>query len=684
MILLCSGTISSRAFDAMLFLATAMHERGHEVAIDSRFVPERFSKQERYEAAPFLVDVDDVKASQLVIVAANQISDAVQLLMRSLPVDPDIKAWAFGRFENRQSEINATNRIAYALGREPEVIDLSQQQKTPLLEDELNLPITIMKKPKKAPKTEVAQVLLYVPADEFKKAQTMQQLVALSYQAGMNLHVLTSGRGKTAAQNSRFNALSVFSVSELPPTTLLHYADLFVVFGANVPGPRISNLAVHIMASGKPVIDCTANTDFAATGAPVLTGPKEISALVAYLGDGVLDNRSEIGSRAQESDWLKLFDITWFEQLLNIVPRKQSTAPENPATVFYPTNGNGLGHAQRCAVIADAMDSGSTVRFAAFPSCTDLLRNRGYAVAPMVQRTEVHAEEYANDLINYLRLRAILNVGDQFVFDGGYVFDSVYRIISELQLPSVWIRRGLWQAGQIKSSALERERVFSKVIVPQEAFDELNTGYTNGPNIHHVGPIVREADPADPNMRKKLSKLFDRPADTVVVTMLGGGVASERSVQTQMMCNILEQRENCIHLVVAWPNAVVPNGLYSWKNTHVIKTQNTGALCQAADLVVSAVGYNSFHEIMYAGIPSIMIPQFAPYLDDQERRARAASERGLTSLVLETELVRLKQEVSAFLDHGKADEVRAAFTKVKLPVAGNQSAAKLIENGFQK
>ena len=112
----------------------------------------------------------------------------------------------------------------------------------------------------------------------------------------------------------------------------------------------------------------------------------------------------------------------------------------------------------------------------------------------------------------------------------------------------------------------------------------------------------------------------------------------------------------------------------------MIKTQNTGALCRAADLVVSAVGYNSFHEIMYSGIPSIMIPQFAPYLDDQERRARAAADRGLTSLVLETELVRLKQEVAAFLDDGKAADIRAAFAEVALPERGNHAAAHIIES----
>lgn len=664
----------------MLFLADMLNSRGHEISIDSRFVPDTFFRQERYDAAPYLADPEDIVADRLVIVGANEISDEVQLLLRSMPISSDAKVWAFGRFTTRQAQINSTNRIAYAVGFEPDVIDLSLTQKNPLIEDDLCLPVTFKTDAKPRRMDRATQIMAYVPAETLEEPETLPELVNLSYQKDVSLHILTSGQGKNLIQQSRFDGLSVFGINELLPRTMVHYADAFVVYGTNVPGARMANLALHAMAAGNPVIDCTTNAAFAATGAPVLEGPQDLRALATYLQASVLDSRADIGARIQQSDWLTQFDVVWLEQVLGIAPTPPPDTADTNTTVFYPTNGNGLGHAQRCSVIAEAMDDKKHVQFAAFPSCVDLLRNRGFAVVPMVQRTEMHAEEYANDLVNYLRLRGMLKTGDTFVFDGGYVFDSIYRAISELQLPAVWIRRGLWQPGQVKPSALERERVFSKVVVPQEAFDELNSRYTTGDNVQTVGPVVRPATPDDPSLRDKLSKLFKRPAKTLVVTMLGGGVASERTAQTQVMCNLMEQRKNCIHLVVAWPNAIVSSGLYGWKNTHVIKTQNTGALCRAADLVVSAVGYNSFHEIMYSGIPSIMIPQFAPYLDDQERRARAAADRGLTSLVLETELVRLKQEVTAFLDEGKAEDIRAAFAETELPDRGNHAAASIIES----
>ena len=105
----------------------------------------------------------------------------------------------------------------------------------------------------------------------------------------------------------------------------------------------------------------------------------------------------------------------------------------------------------------------------------------------------------------------------------------------------------------------------------------------------------------------------------------------------------------------------------------------TLALCQAADLVISAAGYNSFHEILYHGIPAIFVPQMAAYMDDQERRAKSASDRGLSATVLASEMLLLEREVKAFLDGGKAAEIRQNLSNTTLPEPGNAAAAALIE-----
>ncbi len=682
MILLYSGQNSRKMFDALLLFATQLDKRGHQLVIDARHVPEDISKQQKYEAAPFLADFEDLCPQTIIVIAAAEASEEVQSLLRSLNTKPDVAVWALGYFINLQDEINARNKIAYAIGREPKLIDLATPHKARLFEGAFAPQLTAISDRPQQKGDGPARLVVYVPFEGFDDPNTLPDLAALDCNGATELHLLTNGAGKDLIRRSRYSGLSVFGYSDLPPADLLNFADVIAFFGSSVPGERMAALAQQAMGVGKVVIDCTTNSGLSASGAPVLKGPEDLRALSNYLNDVVLKNRLDIGQRAQQSDWLKNFDVAALENCLNLAVATQKSAEEKARTIFMPTNGSGLGHAQRCALVREAMPLDSDCWFAAFPSCVDLLQRRGFACTPLVSRSSDHTDEYASDLLNFLRLRSLLRRGDALVFDGGFVFDSVYRVISALQMPSAWIRRGLWRQGQVHTTALEREHIFSKVIVPTEAFEELNTNYSQGDHVHNVGPIVRaeKQDKAEAEgLRERLSILFDRTIDTLVVSMLGGGVASDRTAQTQMMCSLMERRSKCLHLVVAWPNSIVENGLYGWKNTQVVYTNQTQHLCQAADLTVSAAGYNTFHELLYNGVPSILIPQSAPYLDDQEKRARAASERGLAALVLETEMVRLEREVASFLDDSRADVIRAALANEALPEPGNLSAAILVE-----
>ena len=56
--------------------------------------------------------------------------------------------------------------------------------------------------------------------------------------------------------------------------------------------------------------------------------------------------------------------------------------------VFMPTNGIGLGHAQRCALIASALGpERPRPVFAAFPSCMRMVKSHGFDVMPLIGRS---------------------------------------------------------------------------------------------------------------------------------------------------------------------------------------------------------------------------------------------------------------------------------------------------------
>jgi len=686
MIFLCAGERSERTFDALLLLAVQLDRAGYSVGIDASFLPKDAPRYQKFEAALYLCDAADVTPSAVLMIGAERIADDVKLSLRALPSASQIAFFGLGRFATHQMLLNAQNTLAYAFGRDVEVINLlTWQGETALIEDSILPLLTTIRtepEPSRAPR---AGVLVYAPFEIFEEEGVLPELAAMSHAADYNLQIVTSGQGKDFIRRSNYAHLSVFGYSELPPSGLLTYSDIVAFFGPNIPGARMAQLALEAMGSGKVVIDCTQDQGFVQAGAPSLSGPANIMSFSSYLDNIVLPQRAEIGRRTQQSPWLAKFDLALLEHHLDASQPDITPGTQARATVFFPTNGSGLGHAQRCALIAEDIAPDHELRFAAFPSCVEMLQARGFDCLPMVQRSDEFTEEYTNDLVNYRRLSGLMKQGDQLVFDGGYVFDSVYRVISASRNPAIWIRRGLWQPGQIQPKALEREHIFSNIIVPTEAFDELNTAYSRGTHIHEVGPIVNTAQRGDSAaLRAGLSKHLECSFDTLVVSMLGGGVASDRTVQTQMLCSLLERRPNCLHIVVAWPNAVVEDGIYGWNNTRVVQTKNALDLCQAADVTVSAAGYNSFHELLYAGLPTIFVPQSAPYLDDQERRASAACDRGLAALVAAGDLMALGREVEAFLDGAKASEIAAAHAEIALPQTGNKAAAALIEAGVAR
>ena len=597
--------------------------------------------------------------------------------------DPAIPVSAIGRFSDRQSAIAAQAKLAYATGREPDLVDLNDIQGAAL--------IAGATAPLATSRVETARgddppgLFLFLPQDMLEDPQALPILGAMDNLPGFRLNLILPGRGKEQIKASRHAGLTVYGYAEIAPMTLAALADIAVFFGDGVPGERMAAFAIHLMRSEKVVIDCTSGAGFQSSGAPALRGPEDLVALVNYLQHTVLVNRREIGRQAATDPWLAGRGIEELERAIGLAPPE--TRPYDLAstgrTVFMPTNGVGLGHARRSTLVAEAMAEPGACAFAAFPSCVPFIQEKGFDCLPLVQKSPAHPEEHANDLLTYLRLSRVLRRGDRFVFDGGYVFDSIHHVILEKGLDAVWIRRGLWQRGQSLQASLDRERVFRTVIVPGEAFDELNSELTFGRQVHSVGPIV----PALPAMgkrdhadrRKALAERLGVDFGELTVTMLGSGVATDRTAQMQALSVLHERRRDGLHLIVVWPGAAVPPGLGGWKNTRVVQTKDALSLCQIADLVVSASGYNSFHELLYHAVPTIFVPQMATFTDDQERRARAASDRGLAETVLAHELLLLEREVTAFLDDGKSDAIRTALAEVELPARGNAEAARLID-----
>lgn len=667
-----------RDIEELGVLASQFAGLGIAARIDARSVPAGLARNVQFDLAPYLADHAPEVGDTLLVTAAQRAQEGRLAALRRL-ADAGMEAHACGAFRDRQGMIAARARIGYVLGAEPGILDLSAGE-DPDWDGGCPVfgvaPPPVPSEPNRPPRLMIVSPALADPVEA-------RDLRDLALSPGFETLVLTDGRSKQEWRDTRGAELRIYHYGEAPPIDLASLADICVLRVPPNGNYRLRCLIANLARAGALLIDATEGHMLAAREPAFVRAPLRIPALRSFLLEAALPRRAALSEATRASALARRADPAPLLASLGLAPASpRPAAPGRARIVFTPTNGVGLGHAQRCGLIASALADPAPVAFAAFPSCLALVKSYGFDAMPLIGRSALHAQGHENDLANYLRLRALTREGGTLVFDGGYVFDSIYRAVLGNQLRGIWIRRGLWQGGQDNSVALDREKVFERVIVPGEAFEELNTAYSQGPHVRGVGPIVRprvEDPEARAALRERLATRFGRPFERLVVSLLGGGVAADRSAQIQALCGMMERRADTLHLIVVWPTGATQPAWFNWRNSRVVRTYHAGVIAWAADLCVAAAGYNSFHESLYNRVPTIFVPQAAAFMDDQLARARAARERGVAELVEARSLMALEREVGRVLDEGRGEEFRARLAALDLPAPGVAEAARLIE-----
>ena len=670
-------------------LTAGLRSAGLPAGLLASALPDKLTYGQSCDVAPLIASGPPGPGDRLLFLGGQKVGDADLSSLRHLERTGLAGCLVTGTFGSLQAEIGVRARFTYALGTPPDLFPLPTGGSPSLLAHP-DAPVFASTSRRLPASDGRLRVLLVAPNLAQGIPAAAFQAIALARRLAVT--ILTDGKSKDTLRAAGVTA-PIYHYSEAPFAAHIGRSDVAVFCQPVASQYAMRNLLAGLALSGVALLDSSPGFANRKLEPAFVPAPADPAALAAFLTGDIRDELAELARLSQTSTLAAQADRTLCElrralgeERVPAGPRPAQMAERRAPTrvVFLPTNGVGLGHAQRCTLIAEALSTHSPARpvFAAFPSCMRLIKSRGFDVMPLVQKTGRHEEPLANDIVNYARLGPLLRDAAAFVFDGGYVFNSIFRSILDHGLPAVWIRRGLWRAGQDNSIALEREKVFDRVIVPQEAFDDLNEDYSHGPRIRKVGPIVRRialSTDESGRLREGLAEQFGS-FERLVVTMLGGGVASDRSAQTAAIAAGLARRPDVLHLVVTWPTATVDPGHFAWPNTHVVRTHHASILAAAADLFISAVGYNSFHEAMYNRIPTVFIPQEAAFMDDQRARALAARERGLAELVDPHQLMTLDRTITRMLDGGEADTIRARLTGIGLPSSGNAAAAECIHD----
>ncbi|MDG1484046.1 MAG: hypothetical protein P8R54_30925 [Myxococcota bacterium] len=142
------------------------------------------------------------------------------------------------------------------------------------------------------------------------------------------------------------------------------------------------------------------------------------------------------------------------------------------------------------------------------------------------------------------------------------------------------------------------------------------------PDDRQTGPIIiREREELMPRQRARTA-LGIPDGDRAVYVSLGGG--GDRAADQLLPRAVRLLRESGWHVVVGagplYSGEEVRGPGITWLDRYVPMELFLGL-----DAAVSAGGYNSFHELMYAGVPTVFLPQPRIADDQEERVARAVA-----------------------------------------------------------
>jgi UDP:flavonoid glycosyltransferase YjiC (YdhE family) len=347
--------------------------------------------------------------------------------------------------------------------------------------------------------------------------------------------------------------------------------------------------------------------------------------------------------------------------------------------LFVATNGLGLGHITRLMAIAERMSTDVEPVFATMSAGSSLVHARGHMVDyfPSAERSGVTEESwnraYAQELLTTIEAFG----AEAVVFDSNYPFPGLVSVLeARPDIAWVWVRRGMWPPHHPSYPVMNA--AFDMVIEPGEfAYDE-DGGVTAAlrSGVVAVPPILL-VDNGSRLPREAAARALGVDAGrTIAVIQLG----SERNFDfTELRNRIIAdlvardiQVVEVLNPLAAPPGEPIPG-------TRRVSIYPLAEYFAAIDLMVTNAGYNSFHECIHGGVPTIFVPNEAPVMDDQYVRAAYARSAGLGLCLRTSELARVADTIELALSAEFRAEHRRRTGRLGFQNGAAEAAAAIEE-----
>lgn len=360
------------------------------------------------------------------------------------------------------------------------------------------------------------------------------------------------------------------------------------------------------------------------------------------------------------------------------VVRIRGDRPERVLAIT--SNGVGVGHLSRQLAIARSQELGIETVFFSLSKAVIFAEQAGFAAEYRAFHRQIGADSgrwnawFQHELEEAIRMYRPHAV----VFDGNMPYQGMINAFSLLRgAARIWVRRGLWRKPD--PVALQRAAFFDQIIEPGDVAAAQAPGHERqGGFVEEVPPIL-SVPPADCPSRQMARRLLDLPQEAEIVLMqLGAGSNFDMGPARDLALDLLLSSPGR-HVVEVLSPARIKTGERRGPNHHLLTLYPIFHFHRAFDYVISACGYNSFHEIIAGRLPALLVPNTASEMDLQECRADYATHCGWALSAAADNLYGLAPALQRLIaDTALREQMRAAMTAANPDMGGARIAAERI------
>jgi len=353
---------------------------------------------------------------------------------------------------------------------------------------------------------------------------------------------------------------------------------------------------------------------------------------------------------------------------------------ERERVLFVSSNGAGMGHLTRLLAMANRASERIEPLFFSLSQAVAVVEtyghpwehcpSRGDLGCTVEQWNPFFADRFAEVLRRY-HPRAV-------VFDGTMPYLGMVQVRDQFpDVTFVWSRRGMWRAGTT-AKFLERGSIFDLVVEPGEVAAAADHGPTaRRTDAVRVGPVtLLDADDLldRATARAELGMNPDAPA---LLLSLGAGNINDITSDLDVFADAAQTVLPGWQVYATRPPIQRSRGPLR-EHVRPLSVYPLSRYLRAFDAAVVAAGYNSYHEVLMAGVPSVFVPNLSTTTDDQVGRAEHARRQGWGVDVAHVEPATAEKALRTVSDTAWAARAREAALAA-YPANGAREAMAQVE-----